>query len=301
MPALAAGEALVKLKAIGVNYIDVYFRTGLYKAPESPVRIGSEGAGIIESVGSGVDLKPGQRVAYALARGSYAEYATVPSNLLVPLPDEVSFEDAAALMLQGMTAHYLTHSTWPLKPGQTCLIHAAAGGAGLMLVQVAKILGATVIGTVSTEEKASLVKEHGADHVILYNHQDFLAETKAITNNKGVDVVYDSVGKTTFYKSIDCLCPRGMMVIFGQSSGPIGEIDPLILSQKGSLFLTRPTLGNYVATPAELQWRANDLFQWVASGKLQLRIHKTYKLEQAAQAHQDLEARRTTGKLLLIP
>jgi NADPH2:quinone reductase len=204
-------------------------------------------------------------------------------------------------MLQGMTAHYLTHSTWPLKPGQTCLIHAAAGGAGLLLVQIAKILGATVIGTVSTEAKADLIREHGADHAILYTEQDFLAETKRLTSNKGVDVVYDSVGKTTFYKSLDCLRPRGMLVSFGQSSGPVGEIDPLLLSQKGSLFLTRPSLGNYVSDPAELQWRAQDLFQWIAAGKLQLRIYKTYKLEQAAQAHTDLESRKTTGKLLLIP
>jgi NADPH2:quinone reductase len=236
-----------------------------------------------------------------MSRGAYAEYAAVPTQSLVPIPDEVTFEQAAAVMLQGMTAHYLTHSTWPLKPGQTCLIHAAAGGAGLLLVQIAKILGATVIGTVSTEAKADLIREHGADHAILYTEQDFLAETKRLTSNKGVDVVYDSVGKTTFYKSLDCLRPRGMLVSFGQSSGPVGEIDPLLLSQKGSLFLTRPSLGNYVSDPAELQWRAQDLFQWIAAGKLQLRIYKTYKLEQAAQAHTDLESRKTTGKLLLIP
>jgi NADPH:quinone reductase len=300
-PQPGAGEALVKLEAIGVNFVDVYFRTGLYKAPESPVRLGNEGSGVIESVGSGVNFKPGQRVAYAMSRGSYAEYAVVPSGALVPLPDDVSFDDGAAVMLQGMTAHYLTHSTWPLKTGQTCLIHAAAGGAGLLLVQLAKLAGATVIGTVSTAEKAALVKEHGADHTVLYTEQDFVAETKRLTNNKGVDVVYDSVGKTTFHKSLDCLRPRGMMVSFGQSSGAVGDIDPLLLSQKGSLFLTRPSLGNYISDPAELQWRAKDLFGWVASGKVQLRIHKKYKLEQAAQAHQDLESRKTTGKLLLIP
>jgi NADPH2:quinone reductase len=300
-PQPGPGEALVKLEAIGVNFIDVYFRTGLYKAPESPVRLGSEGAGIIESVGAGVTLKPGQRVAYAMSRGSYAEYASVPAPFLVPLPDEVTFEDAAAVMLQGMTAHYLTHSTWPLTAGQTCLIHAAAGGAGLLLVQLAKIAGATVIGTVSTEAKAELVRRHGADHTILYTEQDFVAETKRLTNNQGVDVVYDSVGKTTFHKSLDCLRPRGMMVSFGQSSGPVGEIDPLILTQKGSLFLTRPSLAHYTSDPAELQGRAQDLFQWMESDKLQLRIHKTYKLEQAAQAHLDLEGRKTTGKLLLKP
>ena len=300
-PQPGPGEALVKLEAIGVNFIDVYFRTGLYKAPESPVKLGNEGAGTVESVASGVELQPGTRVAYAMSRGSYAEYAVVPAQSLVPLPDEVSFEQGAAVMLQGMTAHYLTHSTWPLARGQTCLVHAAAGGAGLLIVQLAKIVGATVIGTVSTQAKAKLVQEHGADHTVLYTEQDFVAETKRLTNGKGVDVVYDSVGKTTFHKSLDCLRPRGMMVSFGQSSGAVGEINPLALSQKGSLFLTRPSLANYVSDPAELQWRAKDLFGWLASGKLQLHIHKTYKLEQAAQAHEDLEARRTTGKLLLKP
>ena len=300
VPQPGAGEALVKLEAIGVNFIDIYFRAGVYKAPESPVKLGSEGAGIVESVGAGVSLKPGQRVAYAMSRGSYAEYAVVPANMLVPLPAEVSFEAGAAVMLQGMTAHYLTHSTFPLKSGQTCLIHAAAGGAGLLLVQLAKIIGATVIGTVSTEDKAVLVREHGADHVILYTEQDFPAETKRITEGRGVEVVYDSVGRSTFHKSLDCLKSRGMMVSFGQSSGTVGDIDPLLLSQKGSLFLTRPTLANYTSG-GELQWRATDLFGWLASGQLKLRIHHTYKLEQAAQAHRDLEDRKTSGKLLLIP
>jgi len=301
VPQPGAGEALVKLESIGVNFIDVYFRTGLYKAPESPVKLGSEGAGTIEAVGSGVEnLKAGQRVAYAMARGSYAEYAVVPARMLVPLPDEVSFDEGAGVMLQGMTAHYLTHSTFQLQRGQTCLIHAAAGGAGLLLVQVAKIIGATVIGTVSTQDKATLVEQNGADHVIRYSDQDFVAETKRITNGEGVDVVYDSVGQTTFHKSLDCLKPRGMMVSFGQSSGAVGQIDPLLLSQKGSLFLTRPSLANY-SSDAELQWRAKDLFGWLAAGKLHLRIHHSYPLEQAAQAHKDLEARRTTGKLLLKP
>jgi NADPH2:quinone reductase len=301
IPQPGPGEALVKLEAIGINFIDVYFRTGLYKAPESPVKLGNEGAGVVHAVGAGVHFPLGQRVAYAMSRGSYAEYAVVPAHFLVPLPEEVSFEQGAAVMLQGMTAHYLTHSTFPLQRGQTCLVHAAAGGAGLLLVQLAKIIGATVIGTVSTQQKAQLVREYGADHLILYTQQDFVAETKAITNGKSVDVVYDSVGKTTFHKSLDCLRPRGMMISFGQSSGPVGDIDPLTLSQKGSLFLTRPSLAHYVSDPSELQWRAKDLFAWLVSGQLKLKIHHTYKLEQAAQAHQDLEARKTTGKLLLKP
>jgi NADPH2:quinone reductase len=219
----------------------------------------------------------------------------------VELPQTVSFEDAAAVMLQGMTAHYLTRSTFPLKSGQTCLVHAAAGGAGLLIVQLAKIAGATVIGTVSTEEKAQLAREHGADHMILYTQQDFVAEVKRFTADRGVDVVYDSVGSTTFHKSLDCLRPRGMLVSFGQSSGVVGQIDPLVLSQKGSLFLTRPSLANYVSDPAELRQRASDLFTWLADGRLRLRIHKTYKLDDAAQAHRDLEGRKTTGKLLLKP
>ena len=296
-----AGEVLVKIEAIGVNFIDVYFRNGTYKAPETPVKLGSEGAGTIAAIGPGVDLPIGQRVAYAMARGSYAEYALVPRQLLVELPQNVSFEDAAAVMLQGMTAHYLTRSTFPLKSGQTCLVHAAAGGAGLLIVQLAKIAGAAVIGTVSTEEKAQLAREHGADHMILYTQQDFVAEVKRLTGDRGVDVVYDSVGSTTFHKSLDCLRPRGMLVSFGQSSGVVGQIDPLVLSQKGSLFLTRPSLANYVSDPAELRQRASDLFTWLAGGRLHLRVHKTYKLADAAQAHRDLEGRKTTGKLLLKP
>ena len=300
-PQPGTGEVLIKIEAIGVNFIDVYFRNGTYKAPESPVKLGSEGAGTIAAVGPGVDLPIGQRVAYAMARGSYAEYALVPRKLLVDLPKTVSFEDAAAVMLQGMTAHYLTRSTFPLKSGQTCLVHAAAGGAGLLIVQLAKIAGATVIGTVSTEEKAQLAREHGADQMILYTQQDFVAEVKRLTGDRGVDVVYDSVGSTTFHKSLDCLRPRGMLVSFGQSSGVVGSIDPLVLSQKGSLFLTRPSLANYVSDPAELRQRASDLFTWLADGRLRLRIHKTYKLADAAQAHRDLEGRKTTGKLLLKP
>ena len=300
-PQPGAGEVLVKIEAIGVNFIDVYFRNGTYKAPETPVKLGSEGAGTVAAAGPGVDIPIGQRVAYAMARGSYAEYALVPRQFLVELPQNVSFEDAAAVMLQGMTAHYLTRSTFPLKSGQTCLVHAAAGGAGLLIVQLAKIARATVIGTVSTEEKAQLARDHGADHMILYTQQDFVAEVKRLTANRGVDVVYDSVGSTTFHKSLDCLRPRGMLVSFGQSSGVVGQIDPLVLSQKGSLFLTRPSLANYVSDPAELRQRASDLFTWLADGRLRLRIHKTYKLADAAQAHRDLEGRKTTGKLLLKP
>ena len=300
-PEPGEGEALVKIEAIGVNFIDVYFRNGLYKAPERPVRLGSEGAGTIEAVGRGVGMKPGQRVAYAMARGSYAEYALVPEKFLVDLPGNVSFDDGAAVMLQGMTAHYLTHSTFPLQPGQICLIHAAAGGAGLLTVQMAKIAGATVIGTCSTEEKAQRAREHGADHMIFYTEQDFVAEVKRISSGRGVNVVYDSVGKTTFHKSLDCLRPRGMMVSFGQSSGPVGEIDPLLLSQKGSLFLTRPSLANYISDPEELKWRASDIFKWIADGRVRLQIYKVYKLSDAAEAHRDLESRKTTGKLLLKP
>ncbi len=300
-PEPGEGEVLVKLEASGVNYIDIYFREGLYKAPEQPVRLGSEGAGTVAAVGKGVERRVGQRVAYAMARGSYAEYAAVPNSMLVDVPGEISFEQAAAVMLQGMTAHYLTRSTFELRPGSTCLVHAAAGGAGLMIVQLAKIAGATVIATVSTQEKAELARQHGADHVVRYTQQDFVAETKKITGNRGVDVVYDSVGKTTFYGSLDCLRPRGMMVLFGQSSGPVGQIDPQILNQKGSLFLTRPSLGHYTSDPKELRARANDLFQWLRNGKLKLHIHKVYPLEKAAEAQRDLESRKTTGKLLLKP
>jgi len=302
IPEPGDGEVLIKIEAIGVNFIDTYFRAGFYKAPESPVRLGNEASGTVEKVGKNVTAwRVGQRVAYAMVRGSYAEYALVPQQNLVELPAAISFEDGAAVMLQGMTAHYLTHSTFPLKSGNICLIHAAAGGAGLALVQIAKIAGATVIGTVSTPEKAQLAQANGADHTILYHDQDFIAETKKITGGKGVDVVYDSVGKTTFHKSLDCLRPRGMMVTFGQSSGAVGDIDPLLLNQKGSLFLTRPSLGNYISDPAELKWRSGDLFQWIADGLLKLHIHQIYKLADAAQAHRDLESRKTTGKLLLKP
>lgn len=300
-PKPVEGELLVKIEAIGVNFIDVYFRTGLYKAPESPVRLGSEASGVVVDANGSKRFKAGDRVAYAMVRSAYAELASVPEKVLVHLPESVSFENGAAVMLQGMTAHYLAKSTFPLQTGQTCLIHAAAGGAGLLLVQVAKIAGARVIGTVSTSEKAELAKSLGADEVINYKTRDFVAETKRITDGQGVHAVYDSVGADTFAKSLDCLMPRGMMVTFGQSSGPVGTVDPLALSSRGSLFLTRPSLANHIATADELAWRTNDLFSWIAAGQLKMNIFKTYALRDAAEAHRDLEARRTTGKLLLKP
>jgi len=295
------GQALVRLAAIGVNFIDVYFRMGRYKA-DLPIVLGNEGAGTVESVGAGVkEVAPGDRVAWAMQRGSYADYAAVPEALLVKVPPHVSFETAAAAMLQGMTAHYLTHSTFALKSGDTCLVHAAAGGAGGLVVQMAKMLGARVFGTVSTEEKARIAREAGADETILYTQQDFEAEVKRLTGGRGVDVVYDSVGQTTFAKSLDSLRPRGMLALFGQSSGPVPPFDPNILNGKGSLFLTRPSLAHYLLSRDELLWRAGDLLQWIDAGKLRLRIERTYPLSEAAAAHRDLESRRTAGKLLLIP
>jgi len=300
-PVPGSGQALVKIAAAGVNFIDTYFRSGLYKA-DLPIVLGSEAAGTVEAVGPGVtEVAPGDRVAYAMVRGSYAEHAAVPAANLVRIPDAVSFEAAAAAMLQGMTAHYLTHSTYPLKSGDSCLIHAAAGGAGLLLVQMAHALGARVFGTVSTERKAQFAKEAGADEIILYTQQDFEAEVKRLTNGHGVDVVYDSVGATTFSKSINCIRPRGMLVLFGQSSGPVPPFDPNILNAKGSLFLTRPGLPYYLATRDELLRRAGDVLNGVSSGKLKIRVDRTYPLAEAAEAHRDLESRRTSGKLLIIP
>ncbi|HYL37049.1 MAG TPA: quinone oxidoreductase [Bryobacteraceae bacterium] len=294
-PAPGQGQALVKIASAGVNYIDVYFRTGLYPAPP-PVVLGSEGSGTVEAVGPGVtNVAPGDRVAYAMSRGSYAEYAVVPAWQLVKIPSAVDFNTAAAAMLQGMTAHYLVHSTYPLKPGDSCLIHAAAGGVGLLLVQMAKMRGARVIGTVGNEEKAKQAKDAGADEVVIYTKEDFTAKAK------GMHVVYDSVGKTTFMQSLDCLRPRGMMVTYGNSSGPVPDFAPLILSQKGSLFLTRPSLAHYAATPEELAWRAGDVLNWIGQGKLKLHIHKVYRLADSPQAHRDLEGRKTSGKLLLTP
>ena len=298
-PAPGPKQALVRIAATGVNFIDVYFRTGLYKA-DPPVTLGSEAAGTVEAVGAGVtEVAPGDRVAYAMARGSYAEYAAVPASLLVKIPDHVDFHTAAAAMLQGMTAHYLTHSTYPLKSGDSCLVHAAAGGAGGLTVQMAKMLGARVFGTAGSQEKAKIAREHGADECIVYTDQEFEAEIKRLTGGRGVDVVYDSVGKSTFDKSLNCLRPRGTLALFGQSSGPVPPFDPNILNGKGSLFLTRPSLAHYVANRDELLWRANDVLNWIASGQLKLRIERAYPLADAAAAHSDLEGRRTAGKLLL--
>lgn len=300
-PALKAGEALVRLKAIGVNYIDVYHRTGLYPMP-LPFIPGMEAAGVIEEIGEGVsDLAVGDRAAYAMVPGAYAELASVPAARLVRIPDGVSFESAAACMLQGMTAHYLATSTYPLRSGDAALVHAAAGGVGLLLIQIAKLRGAQVIGTVSNEAKAELAREAGADEVIIYTEQDFEQEVKRITAGRGVQVVYDSVGKDTFMKSLSSLAPRGMLVLFGQSSGPVASLDPALLAQKGSLFLTRPSLAHYALTREELLSRATEVFDWIAAGDVKLRIDRTFPLAQAAEAHTQLEARKTSGKLLVIP
>jgi NADPH2:quinone reductase len=301
VPAPALRQALVRIAASGVNYIDIYFRTGLYKA-DLPIALGMEAAGTVEAVGAEVtEVAPGDRVAYAMARGSYAEYAVVPAALLVKIPPELDFQSAAAAMLQGMTAHYLTHSTYALKAGDTCLVHAAAGGAGALTAQMANMAGARVFGTVSTAAKARVAREAGCHETILYTEQDFEAEVKRLTGGRGVDVVYDSVGKTTFDKSLGSLRPRGLLALFGQSSGPVAPFDPTILNTRGSLFLTRPSLGHYCASREELLWRAGDVLGWVASGRLKLRIEKTYPLAEAARAHTDLESRQTAGKLLLIP
>jgi NADPH2:quinone reductase len=301
VPQPKPGEARVKLEAIGVNFIDIYQRTGLYALP-TPFTLGMEGAGTVDAVGEGVtEVKSGDRVAYSMVLGSYADYAIVPAWKLAPLPANLDTKSAAALMLQGMTAHYLTHSTYPLKKGETAVVHAAAGGVGLLLVQIAKHLGAHVIGTVSTEAKARLAREAGAADVIVYTEADFLPEVRKLTGGRGAHVVYDSVGRDTFNKSLDCLRPRGYMVLFGQSSGPVSAFDPALLAGKGSLFLTRPTLAHYALDREELLARAGDLFGWVAEGKLKLRIDHTLPITRAADAHRDLEARRTTGKVLLLP
>ena len=305
VPQPKSNEAIVKIKAAGVNFIDVYNREGRYKTP-LPFVLGQEAAGVVSAIGSDVskdarEVAVGDRVAYTSVLGSYAEYAAVPADRLVKIPAGVSEREAAAAMLQGMTAHYLSHDTYPLKKGETALIHAAAGGVGLLLVQMAHNLGVRVIATVSTEEKARLAGAAGADEVIPYTQVDFETETKRLTGGKGVDVVYDSVGKTTFDKGLNVLRPRGMMVLFGGSSGAVAPIDPLVLTQKGSIFLTRPSLGNYIATAQELQQRAAAVFGMIRDGKLKLRIEHVYPLAQAQQAHRDLEGRKTTGKLLLLP
>ena len=301
VPQPKSNEAVVKIQAAGVNFIDVYNREGRYKAP-LPFVLGQEAAGVVSALGSNVgEVAVGDRVAYTSVPGSYAEYAAVPADRLVKIPAGVGEREAAAAMLQGMTAHYLSHDTYPLKKGETALIHAAAGGVGLLLVQMAHNLGVRVIATVSTEEKAKLARAAGADEVILYTQADFEAETKRLTGGKGVDVVYDSVGKTTFDKGLNLLRPRGMMVLFGGSSGAVAPLDPLVLTQKGSIFLTRPSLANYIATPQELQQRAGAVFGMIRDGKLKMRIEYVYPLAQVQQAHRDLEGRKTTGKLLLLP
>ena len=300
-PTPGPGEAVVKIEAAGLNYIDVYYRTGLYKA-QLPLTLGHEGAGVVTAVGPNVtEVGVGDRVAYTGVPGAYAQMAAVPAARLVKLPDGVDGKSGAAAMLQGMTAHYLSHTTYPLKSGDWCLVHAAAGGVGLLLCQMAKMRGARVIGTVSTEAKAKLAREAGADEVILYTKQDFDTEVKRITAGAGVQVVYDSVGKTTFDKSLNCLAMRGMLVLYGQSSGPVPPFDPAILNQKGSLFLTRPSLFHYAGAREELLQRSGDVLGWVKAGKLKLRIDLTLSLAQAAEAHRQLEGRQTTGKVLLIP
>jgi NADPH2:quinone reductase len=294
-------EAIVKISAAGINYIDVYFREGRYPIA-FPFISGQEASGTVSEIGSEVkNFKPGERVAYTGIIGAYAEYAAVPADRLVHVPAGITDHQAAAAMLQGMTAHYLVNDTYPLKKGETALIHAAAGGVGLLLVQMAKNIGARVIATVGTEEKAKLAREAGADEVILYTQQDFEAETKRLTDGKGVHVIYDGVGQTTFDKDLNVLRPRGFLVLFGASSGPVPPFDLGKLAQKGSLFITRPTLVHHIASHEELQHRAAAVLNMITSGKLKLRIGHTYPLKDAQQAHRDLEGRRTTGKLLLIP
>ncbi len=300
VPSHGPGQALVKLEAIGLNFIDCYFRAGLYKTA-MPFIPGMEAGGTVTSTAPDVtELRLGDRVAYAPHVGAYAEYAAVPADRLVKLPSGLDSRSAAAAMLQGMTAHYLAISTYPLKNGDTALVHAAAGGVGLLLVQIAKMRGARVFGTVSTPEKAALAREAGADEVILYTEKDFEAEVMRLTNGKGVNVVYDSVAKTTFDKSLNCVGVRGVLALFGQSSGPVPPVDPARLAKNG-VFLTRPSLGLYTASRAELLQRAHDLFDWIGAGKLKLRISQTLPLKDAAEAHRLLEGRKTTGKVLLIP
>ncbi|HEU4473913.1 MAG TPA: quinone oxidoreductase [Gemmatimonadales bacterium] len=301
VPTPGPGQVVIRVGAAGVNFADVYQRKGLYPAP-LPFTLGREGAGVVERVGEGVTTcRVGDRVVSENVAGGYAEYAVAAADRVVPIPDGISSKVAAAVILQGITAHYLATSTYPLGSGDTCLVHAAAGGVGLLLCQIARRLGARVIGTVSTEGKARLAREAGAHEVILYDVEDFQEATKRITGGTGVQVVYDSVGRTTFLKGLDCLVPRGMMVLYGQSSGPVAPLDPQILNQKGSLFLTRPTITHYLLTRAELLRRSEDLFGWVGDGSLSVRIGREFALDQAADAHVELEGRRTTGKVLLIP
>lgn len=301
VPRPGPGQALLRIEAVGVNFIEIYHRTGLYKL-ETPFTLGSEAAGTVEAVGPDVTtVRPGDRVGSVNVLGAYAEYALAAADRLVPLPDRVSTRDAAAVLLQGMTAHYLSSSTYPLQRGDRALVHAAAGGTGLLLCQMARRRGARVIGTVSTDEKAALARAAGAEDVILYTRTEFDVETRRLTGGAGVHVVYDSVGRTTFTRSLDCLRPRGMLVLFGQSSGPIEPFAPQVLSQKGSLYLTRPSLVHYVAARAELLERAGEVLGWLADGSLEVRISGEFPLTRAADAHRELEGRRTTGKVLLIP
>ena len=300
-PRPGPGEALLRLEAIGVNFVEIYHRKGLYSS-SPPFTPGTEGAGRVVAVGEGItSVRVGDRVASVNLLGSYAELACAPADRLVQLPEKVDTRTGAALLLQGLTAHYLATSTYPLSQGVWCLIHAAAGGVGLLLAQIARIRGARIIGTVSTEQKAELARKAGADEVILYTEQDFVAQVRRITGGRGVSVVYDSVGKTTFDGSLSCLAPRGMLVLFGQSSGPVSAFDPQLLNSKGSLFLTRPTINHYVATTEELRSRAADLFEWVKTGALEVRVDRSYPLGDAAAAHRALESRSTTGKVLLVP
>jgi len=300
-PSPKPGEALIRVEAIGVNFIDVYFREGRYSSP-LPFIPGQEAAGTVVAVGEGVaSVAPGDRVAWCGIPGTYAEFAVAPAARLVSIPDAVSATDAAAAMLQGMTAHYLSHSTYAIKPGDTVLIHAGAGGTGLLLTQMAKKLGARVFTTVSTEEKAALSRNAGADETILYTQCDFAAEVKRLTGNAGLPVVYDSVGRSTFEQSLTCLRPRGTMVLFGGASGAVPPFDLIRLSTMGSLYITRPTLKDYIATREDLESRAADVLSWLAHGSLKLTTEHTYSLRDAAQAHRDLESRKTTGKVILIP
>lgn len=301
IPQPGPGQVLIRVEATGVNFVEIYFRKGTYKAA-LPFIPGSEASGTVEELGPGVTgFAPGDAVASASVIGSYAEYALVPAAQLIKTPQGISHEQAAAAMLQGMTAHYLAYSTYPLKAGETALVHAGAGGVGLLLTQIAARIGVRVLTTVSTAEKAELSREAGASEVILYSEQDFEAEVKRITGGKGVDVVYDSVGKTTFDQSLNCLRPRGLLALFGAASGPVPPFDLAQLNSKGSLYITRPSMWHYVATRAELEWRANEVLNWVAGGQLKLRMEHIYPLAEAGQAQADMEARKTTGKILLEP
>ena len=301
VPSAGHGEAVVSQTAIGLNFIDVYHRTGLYPVPSMPAIIGSEGAGVVEAVGDGVsEVAVGDRVAYCMSLGSYAQRRVIPSRLLVKVPDEVTTQQAAAMMLKGCTVQYLLRRTHRVEPGETILFHAAAGGCGLLACQWAKHLGATVIGTVGTPEKAELAKAHGCDYPVVYTQENFVERVKEITNGVGVAVVYDSVGNDTFLGSLDCLQPRGLMVSFGNASGAVEPFSPGVLAAKGSLFLTRPTLATYTRTRSELEATTAELFDVVTSGSVRVEVNQTYPLERAAQAHQDLEGRRTTGSTVLI-